>query len=223
MKKYELIEEGNLFRIRALKDFSDVRKGDLGGLVEGGHNLSHIGDCWIYNNAEVSGNARVYDNAKIRDNAKIFEDARVYNNAKIFEKAKVFGYALIFGDASVCESAEVFGFAQVGENAIIFGNAKVYESAVIVGNAKVFDKAKVYGYAQVYKNVKVTKTVITFGNAFNYFITITDDHIRIGCQQHLKAEWKNFSDREILEMDGKEALKFWRVFKPIVEKMNLFN
>ena len=117
----------------------------------------------------------------------------------------------------------MFGFAQVGENAIIFGNAQVYESAVIVGEAKVFDKAKVYGYAQVYKNVKVTKTVITFGNAFKYFITITDDHIRISCQQYLKAEWKNFSDREILEMDGKEVLEFWKIFKPLAEKMNLFN
>ncbi len=31
MKKYELIKEGNLFRIRALKDFGDIIKGELGG------------------------------------------------------------------------------------------------------------------------------------------------------------------------------------------------
>ena len=31
-KKYELVPEGNLFRIRAVKDFNDVKKYDTGEL-----------------------------------------------------------------------------------------------------------------------------------------------------------------------------------------------
>ena len=35
MKKYELIKQENgFFRIRALKDFGIVKKGELGGLIQ---------------------------------------------------------------------------------------------------------------------------------------------------------------------------------------------
>ena len=93
MKKYEiLIDKENtiewkgrvLHRIKALKDFGDVKKGDLGGFVENENNLSRIGNCWIYNDA------------KIFENAKVFGDSRVYNNAEIFGYSKVFGYAKVY-------------------------------------------------------------------------------------------------------------------------------
>lgn len=62
-KKYKLTEEtlkiyGHvLHRIMALRDFGDVRKGDIGGWVENEGNLSHDDDCWVYNKAEVYGDA----------------------------------------------------------------------------------------------------------------------------------------------------------------------
>lgn len=80
----------------------------------------------------------------------------------------------------------------------------------------------VYGNAVVCENAEATTTVKTFGNAFAYKITITDKHIKIGCQQHLKNEWKAFEDREIIKMDGKKALEFWRMFKPVLESLGLF-
>lgn len=49
MKKYELtdktmeINNRTLFRIRALRDFGNVKAGDLGGFVETEDNLSHEG------------------------------------------------------------------------------------------------------------------------------------------------------------------------------------
>ena len=191
--KYELIKEGSLFRIKSLKDFRGVKKGDLGGLVEGKHNLSQEGACWIYDNAQVIGGARVSE------------------NAKVFDNAKVFGYA------------EVFENAKVSENAEVFENAKVFDNAEVSGYAKVFDNARVFDNAKVFDNAQATKEVITFGNAFDYDITVTDNHIKIGCQQHLKSEWLHFTDEEIIKMDGKKALQFWRLFKPLAEQMNLFN
>lgn len=44
---------------RALKDFGNVKKGDIGGFVESEDNLSQDDDCWIYDNAVVCGNARI--------------------------------------------------------------------------------------------------------------------------------------------------------------------
>ena len=76
-KKYKLTEEttnmGNrtLYRIEALRDFSDVKKGDKGGFVEKEDNLSQSGDCWIYDDAMVYGKARVLDNAEILDNVVV--------------------------------------------------------------------------------------------------------------------------------------------------------
>jgi hypothetical protein len=48
-KKYELIKSDipGLYRIKAVRDFSDVKKGDIGGYVESEDNLSHEGDCWV--------------------------------------------------------------------------------------------------------------------------------------------------------------------------------
>jgi hypothetical protein len=46
-----------LYRIQALKSFSDVKEGDIGGFVQGENNLSQFGNCWIYDYAEVSGYA----------------------------------------------------------------------------------------------------------------------------------------------------------------------
>ena len=63
MKKYELTGEvkvkfGVTFkRIRALIDFGNVKKGELGGFIEKEENLSHENNAWVYDDAEVSGNA----------------------------------------------------------------------------------------------------------------------------------------------------------------------
>ena len=163
MKKYDLIREKSLFRIVALKDFSNVKKGDLGGLIEKEGNLDQQGNCWVY------GNAR------------------------------------IIGDAFVCDNARVYGNAFVGDNAKLYGNAFVGDNARVSGN------------------VKVSKEVIVLGNAFHYYITITDNYIQIDCKQYLKSEWLQFTDEEILKMDGKKALKFWGLFKPFAINMGFFN
>lgn len=65
MKKYELtddtitVEGRTLHRIKALKSFSNVEEGELGGYVEKEDNLDQRGDAWVYGDARVSGNARV--------------------------------------------------------------------------------------------------------------------------------------------------------------------
>ncbi|WP_375638704.1 MULTISPECIES: hypothetical protein [unclassified Bartonella] len=88
-KKYELTDETikvdriTLYRIRALKDFGDVKKGDLGGWVESERNLSHDNNCWI------GGEAWVYD------------DAEVYNNAKVGGNAIVAGKTAFYGSDAI--------------------------------------------------------------------------------------------------------------------------
>ena len=43
-----------------------------------------------------------------------------------------------------------------------------------------------------------------------YPITITNgEYLRAGCQHHTIEDWRKFTKREIAEMDGKTALKFY--------------
>ncbi|WP_375702204.1 hypothetical protein [Bartonella sp. AA89HNZF] len=100
-KKYELTDEtikvGKiiLHRIRALKNFGDIKKGDLGGFVETERNLSHDDNCW------VGDDAWVYENAYVYENAKVYEDAEVYNNAKVGGNAIVAGKTAFYGSDAI--------------------------------------------------------------------------------------------------------------------------
>ncbi len=46
-----------------------------------------------------------------------------------------------------------------------------------------------------------------------YEVFIFDKHMEIGCENHTFKEWDNFKPKQILEMDGKDAAKFWRRHK----------
>ena len=113
-KKYRLLENDTktvngktLYRIEALKDFTNVKKGDKGGYIESEDNLSHIGNCWVSDNAEIFGNACVFDNARVFGYACVFDNARVDGNAQVYGNTRVFGYAQVYGYAEVYGDAEV--------------------------------------------------------------------------------------------------------------------
>lgn len=128
-KKYRLTNETitfadvTLYRIQAMRDFGNVRRGERGGFIQSEKNLSHEGSCWVYENAkvygdaEVSENALVYENAEVREAAWVYGNTMVCGNAMISEKAKVYGNARVCGDARVCRDAEVCGNARVCRDA----------------------------------------------------------------------------------------------------------
>lgn len=72
-----------LHRIKALRDFGNVKKGDIGGWIECEDNLSHDDDCWVYDKAIIRDNATVRDNATICDNATVRGDATVRGEAEV--------------------------------------------------------------------------------------------------------------------------------------------
>ncbi len=82
-KKFQLTTETKVFdgvtlyRIQALKDFSDVKKGDLGGWIEMENNLSQDGNAWVFGDACVFGDAWVFGDACV------FGDAWVYGEAEV--------------------------------------------------------------------------------------------------------------------------------------------
>ena len=146
-KKYELVKEdkkiftdgGAIYRIRALKDFGDVKTGDLGGYIEKEDNLSQEGNCWVYDNARAFDNAKVYENAKVYGEAQVYENAKVYGEAQVYENAKVYGEARVFNNAKIYGTSEISDSAVVCEKAEIGGHTELYHYDYIDGSIKMID------------------------------------------------------------------------------------
>ena len=174
-KKYKLTNESvivngkTLYRIKSLKDFGNVKKGDKGGFIENESNLSQSGDCWVYDNAKVYNNAKVFDYADIYGNAEIFGNAIVSGNARVYGNAKVYHYAMVYDNAEVCD------------NAIISGNAEVYHDAAVYGNARVFGNAEICGKAEIANDLDyiVFKNWWSSGRYFTW--TRSNNMWKVGC------------------------------------------
>lgn len=137
-EKYELVRTDSievnghtLYRIKALRDFRDVKAGDLGGYIESEDNLSQQGPCWVYDDAKVFGNARVYGQAKVLGNAWVYGNANVFELAIIYDNARVYDNSIIRGKARVYGAARVFGNAvvrdtQLGDDMKVDGDTNLY-------------------------------------------------------------------------------------------------
>jgi carbonic anhydrase/acetyltransferase-like protein (isoleucine patch superfamily) len=199
VKKYELTNDiinyngFTLHRIKALRSFNHVEKGELGGYIEKEDNLSHENNCWIYGNA------------------KVFGDAKIFRNAEVFEDARVGGNALVYGNA------RVYGNAEVGRNALVYEDAKVFGNAWVFGYAKVFGDAKVFGNACVYRDADITKECLNICNRklYQYNITFTDYHIAIGCKQMSFIKWLEVSLDDAIAMGLRE--EYYNNVKSLLE------
>lgn len=144
--KYELIKsrkrgpnDAKLFQIKALRDFSDVKAGDLGGFVQGERNLSYQGACWLYDKTEASGDSVVKDNAVLRDSAFVCGNAVVKDNAIIRERGHAGGHAVI------SEFAEIFGASSACGEAKIRGHVRLFGEDAVVVDAHISGNVDVYG------------------------------------------------------------------------------
>lgn len=182
-KKYELIESDikGLYRVRALRSFGDVKKGDVGGYVENEYNLSHTGDCWIYNNAKVYDNGRIYNNGKIYNNAMVYHNARIYKNTKVYGNAEIFEHAAIFGNAVIQGNAKIYGVSVIEKNALIYGESVICDGARIGGNAEIKNGMHIGKINEKFKDIlyiQCKKRLITVYRDINNIIKCN-----IGCQR----------------------------------------
>ena len=193
MKKYELIKETEtcskrriMYRIRALKDFSDIKAGDIGGWVCSENNLSQEGDCWIYNEAKCLDNAMIYDNARMFDNAVMCNSSVMCDNATMFDNAEMFDNATMF------DNAEMYGNAEMYDNVVIRDNAKMY------GNATMFDYAVLSKDKLLYGSINKSYKKIFQYHCERRLLTaiLTEENeilYSIGCQVGMTKE--KFIDR----------------------------
>ena len=221
-KKYKLTDETinlngvTLYRIEALKDFGEIKKGDKGGFIASENNLAHKGDAWVsdnacvYDNACVSGNARVYGDALVYGSACVygdacvFEFACVYDNAWVSGNGQVYGNARVYGSAHLCGNACVYDYTRVCDNARVCGNARVDNHACVHGDARVYRDALVRGYACVCGDAEISNKpdYIVFQNWWSsgrYFTwTRSNNMWSVGCfygtgEELIKKAYKDSS------------------------------
>ena len=239
-KKYEMlldiskeINGRTVYRIKALKNFGDILAGYLGGYIEKEENLSHEGDCFVYDNACVFEDAKVSDNAKVFDEAQVYGEAQLFHNAEVSDYAKVYGEACcVYDNACVYDHAEVYDTASVHGWASIYGNAKVYEDANIYGNSEIYENAEICGLTTVCGDVYIRKnayivsdedyaSVHGFGseNRTTTFFRLKDSKdigVKCGCFYGTLKEFK----KRVKTMHGssKYAKEYLHIIKAIKAK-----
>jgi carbonic anhydrase/acetyltransferase-like protein (isoleucine patch superfamily) len=143
-RKYEFTGETKDIHNCIVRQIRLISDGEIGGWIESEKNLSHEGDCWIGENACVTGNARVSHNARVfgdafvSGSAWVSDNARVSGDAIVSDIARVSNNAKVSGDAMVCGKARVFGDVMVTGDAIVCGNAIITGNDILSSNVQVF-------------------------------------------------------------------------------------
>ena len=208
-KKYRLTDEAiefngvTLHRIEALKDFGCVKKGDIGGFVQSERNLSHHGNCWIFNDAKAYANSYVEANAVLSCNARICDDAIAS------------GYSFITNDSIVCGRAVIYNKAKISHNAFIGGNAGVYGNSDITGFSKVVGHSNVTGNAEICNAlIEKSSDYIVFQNwwsSLRHFTwTRSNNMWKVGCFYGTGAELieKAYKDSELSGREYKRVVEY---------------
>ena len=193
-KKYELLKDDSminrfftdgentiLYRIKALRDFGNVKAGDLGGYIQSEDNLSHEGTCWVYDEAKVWDHAiirdrtRVHDEAYVYGNAKVYDDAYICNNARIYDEVELHGCIKVCDAVRICGFAKVYGFVALYDHSVVCDNARVY-------NASIRNSAMICSNA-VIKRTSDYSVISQFGSVYRTttFFRCEDNLIRVSC------------------------------------------
>jgi carbonic anhydrase/acetyltransferase-like protein (isoleucine patch superfamily) len=135
-KKYEILKDQSitlnghtLYRIKLLKQISNMSPGTLGGFIESEDNLSQEGDCWVAEEAAVYGHSKVMENAWVEGSARIS------------------GFSIIRGKCFIAGSPVIIN-SKIKGNSTVRGRAVIKDS-LLHNHASVSDKAELY-YVRVY-------------------------------------------------------------------------
>lgn len=141
--KYKLTDniiyynDKKLFRIQAVKDFSDVKCGDFGGYVEHEYMLAQNGTCWIYPNCKVCG--YVF----IKHSTKVFADIANYTCINENDEYMYLKYLYLFKNAYI-------------HNPIIYNNKlydKIQTHAILTDDLKSKDRIEILFYDNFVNNI----------------------------------------------------------------------
>lgn len=159
----EVQQIGNciLYRIEALKDFGDVKKGDLGGFIEYTRQLSAEGDCWVYDDACVfDGYTGLSGDAKVKGTSRV-------------ENSSLTGNALVEGHSNISNSS-LSGNSHIVDtkcDEVTMSGDSFLHSARSIVRSTLSDEAKVIGRA------KVTDSQLSGSSRVDSFASVSNSSI----------------------------------------------
>ena len=167
------LDDGRIVkRIMAVRDFGNVKKGDIGGFVEWSSNLSQSGNCWIADNATAAGWTRVSGDALLKDHAVCDGHVLAYDRAVIGDDAVLDGHIAVSGDAQIGLFSYLKGGVVVRDHAMVFcrcrysnsgktripnlcDQATVRDNARLEGRISMSGRSTAAGYAILRGNVRM--------------------------------------------------------------------
>ena len=215
-KKYEIFMDKKntiewkghtLHRIKALRDFGDIRKGDIGGYVENENNLSHKGNCWIYDDAKVMDDSIMYDYSRICDKSELHDDSRMYNYSKMYDYSELHNNSIMNDDS------------EMHDNSKMYGNSIMYDYSEMHGDSELNNQVKLYGklFSKVDEFIEIQNpngrlvTCIRKGDKVLY---------NVGCQGEIDEE--TFRWRIENEDGGLEKHPYRKEYYKIIEMAKLY-
>lgn len=143
-KKYEILNIYGCFIIKALKDFQlmtgkIIKKGDFGGRVDGEHNLSQEGNCWISCYAKAIGDSRVLDDAVLKDRSMAYGNSKISGNAVMKDHSVAYGNVTVSGNAVMEDFSRAFDNSTISGDTVMKGDSKAYGYSTVSGNAVMKD------------------------------------------------------------------------------------
>lgn len=121
----KMIDGHKVYRVRAVKDFKDVKAGDVGGYIASGSSLSQDGLSWVYDESVVMGWAQVVGNAQVKDKSVIKDSVVITGEAEIIQSV-IEGAVTVRGKAVVQSS-------HIGGPEIIEGDTVVQNQTILPG------------------------------------------------------------------------------------------
>lgn len=213
-KKYELIpailnvptinSELHIYQLKALKDFSDVKKDDLGGYVGSPDVLSHNGDCWIYPDSCVGKGCGVMGNSKISNGVTLLGDVLV-DDSTINGRIVVSGCNIHIKDTNILNSKTnqelyISGSKLIFYDCIIGTSISSYDVPFVKGMILVPNHVFTYGSpdGEIYVTVYAKSNGYKFhGRLFNY--SYDDDIEQIAQQLHFRKKYYNKHEKKSLK------------------------
>jgi hypothetical protein len=132
---------------------------------------------------------------------------------------EVTGYLYIRADAQLPVLTSVGGYLDIGADAQLPVLTSVGGSLDIGADAQLPVLTSVGGYLYIRADAQLPVLTSVGGVditmppvwvcGLEYTVTILDLTMRIGCQEHSLSDWAGFDNRQIAEMDGQKAVRFW--------------
>ena len=173
---------------------------------------------------EISGNLKININLIIEGNQTVRGNLTVKGHQLIKGNQIIEGNQIIKGEQVVKGNQLIKGYQIIKDNQKIEGYQKIKRYQRIEGNQTV-DNYQMVKNEQIVKGAQTIKgemEILGFKTKFSlsfiqdkYQLYFMSDLIKIGCQTHSPEKWKNFSDKEISDMD-KGALEWWNRWKKFV-------